>query len=592
MKKVLFSMLAIFALASCNDDCDHDVGGGGITGSNFLVGSWYEETQNEEDTYSASSAFYCKFCNTLVQGEGQGTYYLDTERNRLTQSYHVNGMYRTNDWKLRDVSKYQFVQYSDLGVVTYGKIVDTYNMTGGETKSISFNELNVQGYESTNEHIATVSSDGLVTATGEKGTVYIKIKCLEATVYVKVVVGDNYPDLWIDYSGLLGNDYVAMRNLLGDPDSSSENDGYSLYVYLTKFHSVLRGLRVSIDSDTHKIFQIDMLINEGVPLEKLLAYMNAHYYLFADDGKEYYYSTSSELEGSRAVYTLLTDKETTGVGSCAIMMMEGELFEEYTNTDIVPKYSRFFGLDEEQVIVSAAKRGWKYYDRFDTYSHNGSVAYTLLGYDYCNTIEFVYNSDNLVSQCVVYMSNNAPDRMLLKYLEDNFTEAENEKTLRKLVYYNSAKTMKAEFDILTKALYFTDLSQKLFDPVVLGTYWKGMGKSKQEVINLFGQPYSSGNVDEDTDYMAYVVIGDYIQHIDFYLSKSTGNVIQINMQLQDSVDDNEIISYLNKWYHFLENKNTEQGPRMRWLNAENPGNATLRTTYYPDYNLVVYGIPE
>jgi hypothetical protein len=335
-----------------------------------------------------------------------------------------------------------------------------------------------------------------------------------------------------------------------------------------------------------------MLINEGVPLEKLLAYMNAHYYLFADDGKEYYYSTSSELEGSRAVYTLLTDKETTGVGSCAIVMMEGELFEEYTNTDIVPKYSRFFGLDEEQVIVSAAKRGWKYFDRFDSYSHNGSVAYTFSDYNYCKTIEFVYNSDNLVSQCVVYMLSNTPDRVLMKYLEDNFTEAENEKTLRKLVYYNSDKTMKAELDIFTKALYFTDLRQKLFDPVVLGTYWKGMGKSKQEVMNLFGQPDSSGNVDEDTDYMAYIVIGDYIQYIYFYLSKSTGNVIQINMQLQDTVEGNEIISYLNKWYHFLESQDTAQGPRIRWLNAENAGNATLRTTYYPDYNMVVYGIPE
>lgn len=591
MKKFLFLLITAFAVASCNDDCDHGFDGGGIN-SDILVGSWYEDTQNEEDTYSPSSAFYGKYCNKLVQGEGQGTYRLDTERNRLTWSYHVNGMGMTSDWKLRDVSKYQFVQYSDVAILTYGKIVDTYNMNGGDTKTISFNELSVQGYESTNEHIATVSSDGLVTATGEKGTAYIKVKCLEANVYVKVIVGDNYPDLWIDYSGLLGNDYAAMKNLLGDPDSSSENGGYSLYVYVTELHNILRGLRVSINSDTHKIDQIDMIIREGVPQEELLAYMNAHYYrLGGNYGTQYHYSTSSELEKSRAVYALETDTEKTGMGGCTILMMEEDLYEELMNTDIVPKFSKFFGLDEEHVKASVETRGWKYYDEFDSYSHNGSVAYTFSGYDYTNTIEFVYNSDNLVSQCVVYMSSNTPDRLLLKYLEDNYTEAENEKTLLKHVYYNSAKTIKVEFDILTKILYFSDLRQKLFDRVILGTYWKGMGKSKQEITDLFGEPYSYGT-GTDADNMAYIIFGDYIKTVYFYLSKTTGKVIQINMQLQDETNDDEVIAYLNKWYHFLESEDTAQGPRMRWLNAEKPENATLRATYYPDYNMMVYGIPE
>ena len=591
MKKILFLMLATFAIASCNDDCDHGFDGGGIN-SDILVGSWYEETQNEEDTYSASSAFYSKYCNRLVQGEGQGTYRLDTEKNRLTWSYHVNGMGMTSDWTLRDVSKYQFVQYSDVAILTYGKIVDTFNMNGGDIKTISFNELSVQGYESTNEHIATVSSDGLVTATGEKGTAYIKVKCLEADVYVKVVVGENYPDLWIDYSGLLGNEYAAMKNLLGDPDSSNENRGYSQYVYVTELHNILRGLRISINSDTHKIDQIDMIIKDGVPQEELLAYMNAHYYRLAGNyGTQYHFSTSSELEKSRAVYALETDTDKTGVGGCTILMMEEDLYEELMNKDIVPKFIKFFGLDEEHVKASVEARGWKYYDEYDSYSHNKSVAYTFTGYDYTNTIEFVYNSDNLVSQCVVYMSSNTPDRLLLKYLEDNYTEAENEKTLLKHVYYNSAKTIKAEFDILTKILYFTDLRQKLFDRVILGTYWKGMGKSNQEVTDLFGEPSSSGS-GTDADNMNYIIYNDYIQYVTFNLSKTTGKVIQINMQLQDATDDDEVIAYLNKWYHFLESTDTAQGPRMRWLNAEKPENATLRATYYPEYNMMVYGIPE
>lgn len=591
MKKLVFLLLTAFAVASCNDDCDHGFDGGGIN-SDILVGSWYEDTQNEEDTYSPSSAFYGKYCNKLVQGEGQGTYRLDSERNRLTWSYHVNGMGMTSDWKVRDITKYQFVQYSDVAVLTYGKIVETYNMNGGATQQINFTELNVQGYESTNENIATVSSSGLIKATGEKGTVYIKVKCLEATVYVKVIVGEDYPDLWIDYSSLLGEDYAGMKNMLGDPDKANENNnGYSLYVYVTELHNILGGLRISINSDTHKIDQVDMIIKEGVPQEELLAYMNAHYFrLPGNYGTQYHYSTSSDLEKSRAVYALETST-TSDDGSRTILIMKEDLYEELMNTDPVPRFSKFFGLNKEQVNTVVDDRGWKYYDKFDNYSHNGSVAYTFAGYDYTNTIELVYNTDNVVSQCVVYMTSNTPDRLLLKYLNENYIEAENENTKLKHVYYNSEKTIKVEFEILTKALYFTDLTQKTFDRVILGTYWKGMGLSKQQVIDMFGEPYSSGS-GTDADNMTYIIFNDYIQYIYFYLDKTSGKVIQINMQLQDATNDNEIIAYLNKWYYFLESEDTAQGPRMRWLNAEKPENATLRATYYPDYNMMVYGIPQ
>ena len=166
MKKILFLLITAFAVASCNDDCDH----GYATGENIsmiLVGSWYEETLNEENTYSASGSFYGKYCNTLVQGEGNGRYFIDSENNRLTWSYTSDGFSRTEDWKLTNVSEYGFTMSSEIAKLTYGKIVESYQMEAGKTKQISFDKETVLGYESKNSNIASVTSDGLITATGE-----------------------------------------------------------------------------------------------------------------------------------------------------------------------------------------------------------------------------------------------------------------------------------------------------------------------------------------------------------------------------------------------------------------------------------------
>ena len=581
MKKTVFFLLAAFAVASCNDDCDH----GFVIDrpiSDLLVGSWYEETQNEEDTYSASGTFYGRFCNTLVQGDGRGTYFIDSERNRLTWSYNVNGSSQMSDWKLTNVSDVKFTMSSDVAILTYGKIVEIYNMEGGDTKQITFNQGTISGYESKNSNIATVTSEGLITATGEKGTTYIKIKSTIGDVWAKVIVGGDTPDLWIDYSYLLGRDFVAMRDTLGTHNQSQDFGEYTSYSYIISTHNIIDYINVYVDNNSHAINQIDIHIREGVTQEEILAYMNAHYYkIDGNFGKQYHYSTSSTLVDSRATYAYDSENKT-------VLIMTADSYEEIMNPAPWPRFNKFFGLNKEQAQKVAEGKGWKYYEEYDSYSENGSVAYTFGGYDYSYAIELVYNSKNVVSQCVVYVQSETPDRLLLSYLDENdYVEAESEKTMLKHVYYNSGKTQKVEYDILTKTLYFTDLTQEPFDRVILGTYWKGMGMNQQQLVDAFGEPYRTAE-----DNITYIVFNDYIQYVGFRWDVTSGKVVQINMQLQDAVNDDEVIAYLNKKYHFSESEETEQGPRMRWLNAENKENATLRTTYYPDYNMIVYGVPQ
>lgn len=581
MKKILFLMLTAFALASCNDDCDHGVSGGSIN-SDILVGSWYEETQNEEDTYSASSAFYGKYCNRLVQGEGQGTYLLDSERNRLTWSYQVNGMKMTSDWKLRDVSKYQFVQYSDVAVLTYGKIVDTYNMNGGDTKTISFNELSIQGYESTNEHIATVSSDGLVTATGEKGTAYIKVTCSEATVYVKVIVGDNYPDLWIDYSGLLGKDYAAMKDMLGDPTRSNENDGYSLFVYVTELHNILQGLRVSINSDTHQIDQIDLIIREGVPQEEILTYMNTHYYrLSGNYGTQYHYSTSSVLVESRAVYAYDTEKN-------AVLILAGEDYMDKMGLSLWPNLTSTFGMSKTEVGDKMRNRGYVYLQSFDSYSFNGSEGYMITGSDYSTAVEFAFNPDNVVSEYWMYLSPSVDQAEVLKYLRNKYIEATEEYVeTYGFIFYNEQKTLKLVFKVYQNAVVFTDLTKTPVDLVILRDYWKGIGMTKSKLISTFGEPYLERDNDKGNRQCFYAVVNDYISSVTFNFNKN-GVVNLINIFLRDEVNADVVKAYLNRLYVFQEEEASDNGPKLKWINAANEEEADMRISFYSDYGVVAY----
>lgn len=578
MKKILFLMLAAFAVVSCNDDCDHGFNGGGMD-SNLLVGSWYEETQNEEDTYSASSAFYSKYCNRLLQGEGQGTYRLDTERNRLTWSYHVNGMGMTSDWKLRDVSKYQFVQYSDVAILTYGKIVDSYTMKGGDTKTISFNELSVQGYESTNEHIATVSSDGIVTATGEKGTAYIKIKCLEANVYVKVIVGDNYPDLWIDYSGLLGNDYTAMKDLLGDPDSSREFDSYSQYAYVTDLHNILKGLRVSINSGTHKIEQIDLIVREGVPQEEVLAYMNAHYYrLEGKYANQYHYSSSSQIELSRAAYAYDTEKN-------AVLILSGEDYMDKMGLSFWPNLTSLFGLSKTEVGSEMRNRGYTFLQSFDSYSFNGSDAYAITGSDYSTAVELVFNPDNVASEYWMYLSPSVDQAEILNYLRRKYNEDTEEYIASYgFIFYNEQKSLKLVFKAYDNVVVFTDLTKTPVDQVLLRNYWKGLGMTRNEIITEWGAPY----MEDNNGKMTYSVVTDNVAFVNFIRDTKSGKVNLINLFLRDEVNPETIKAYLNRLYIFKEETTSDEGPLLRWLNAKSEDDADMRISYYPNEGVVVY----
>lgn len=594
MKKILFLLITAFAVESCNDDCDH---GFGLdrTNSDLLVGSWYEEITNEEDVYSAPNKFYGRFCNVFQQGEGQGTYIIDSERNTLKENAQVNGMPYLADWKLRDVSQYQFTQYNDWGILTYGKIVETHNMEGSATQQITFHDLSVQSYESLNEHIATVSRSGLITTTGEKGSAYIKVKCEEATVYVKVIVGSDYADLWIDYSGLLGGDYTQMKDMLGNPSKSTEISGYSYHTYVTPGHNILSGLNIGINTATQLVEEVDLVIKEGVTSTMLLAYMKEHYYPYKQDETEYHYTTSSTLNDSRACYILETDPTKTNVGSCTVLIVTAEEYERLFNLSLWPRCKEFLGLSKDQVKEKAERKGFKLSssDMFST-AKNGCMRYTFDGYNYSNIVEFAFNVDNVVSEYSVYFDYNvSTEALMTKFsevvattLSSGYVYDEKETSKGSVIWYDKSKTLK----VIQKqsSVTFMDISRQVAEwSLNMGEWWKGLGFSTSGIVRNFGD-YSGRRNEQKA--LTYLCKDRFMEYVNF-LYDDEGIVKTINLFLNYDTDAGAVRSYLNSLYTFSERNESDNGAVERWLNNTKAEDATMRVSFYPDYNVIAYGYP-
>ena len=180
MKKK-FNLIVMFmaiALTSCNDDCNH-IEKGDITDNNEYLSRfpWYIESVNEEVRFASTGTYYDKFCTQLVSGEIEGRYSTDKAFLKLSMTSKLLGQNIYKDYSIKNHSEYSFTTSSpSLGTDVYEAIVESYSLNVGQTQSIQFGKShNVTQYSSTNERIAKVSSDGQITASGEKGTAYIKL---------------------------------------------------------------------------------------------------------------------------------------------------------------------------------------------------------------------------------------------------------------------------------------------------------------------------------------------------------------------------------------------------------------------------------
>lgn len=413
MKKCLLLIATAITLGfiSCSEEeCDHI--STTVTTDKSIVGSWYEEPENEEMRFGENGTFYDKYCNVTRSRETEGRWEYDSKNNKLTYTYSYMGQSQFADWTVKNLKELSFtISSTTVADHNLEKIVETYYLEVGRTANILFEKAypsyEVQSYTSKNKRLASVTSDGVITAEGEKGTTYIKVATNNGNVWVKVVVGDDCLDLWYDYESLMGTDYVNIKNVLGIPSVNGE-DGYSFGYILSNDNDYSQELDVFLNLETGLVEEMALVLKPDVPESQILSYLNSHYYSYDLLGAGYYL-TCPTIENSVSVVKYEKEEKCIRFFSSAYFQ-----WPDYTNT---------LGLNIDEII-----------ERF------GELYYGVLPYygvvnAYVGTIYF--NIDKVTDKVTAYqlgIKDGMEPSVIHEILSSKYNHYQTDETGTKLAY--------------------------------------------------------------------------------------------------------------------------------------------------------------
>lgn len=578
MKKFL-SLIALaitIGLTSCSDDeCTH-TDPIPPTPETWIEGLWYVEADNEEINYGNSGTFYDRYSNVELSGETEGRYEMDYANMKLTYRYSYLGNNLTRDWTVKNHKEFSFkLSSSDASGLDVEKIVEQHKVNVGETVKLNFaterSDINVSSYKSNNELIATVSSDGIVTAMGGKGTTYIKMATNSGNVWAKITVGEDNKDLWCDYVCLIGADYNTMRQYfsrIGEPAT----DGIDYFKYIMSIHQYIESVNILIDTEEDFVTAIQLFIKDGVPPVEIKSYLKSRYY--EQEGFSFY-STQPEIEESKAIVTY--DQENRCVSLFETQhTLHPELWHDFT---------KLFGSDKTSVKNAMDKYGYSFLMSDNSYSVDGSDYYYITDNNYLTMAGFVFNPDKQVSEFWLYLNSRSNPNEIYNYLGHKYQENENESTDYSLVFYNKDKSLKVVFDLVSPAVIYTKLTMKQHEAntEILGNYYEALGLTHDQIVDKFGAPYMDEN-----NMMYYIVGTDYVNLAAFRLDDTTNKCKSTVLTINETVATSTIVDYLGSKYTVFANGTAADGSQYAWTNGPSVAESTLGIIYYPEDRMVVY----
>lgn len=585
MKKIL-SLIALamtIGITSCSDDaCDHIETNDPDIDEKNVIGSWYEEAANEEMRFSENGTFYDRYASYLKCAEVEGRWEFDSKNSKLTYNYPYMGQTQFVDWTVKNHKELSFtISSTTVADHNLEKIVESYDLEVGKTATVEFSksypDYSVTSYTSNNERIASVTSDGVIKAEGEKGITYIKVSTTKANVWVKVTVGDNCSDMWFDYVGLMGLDYSNMKKVLsrlGDP--SSGEDGYS-FQFIHQLHDVADETRVFLCPEDGMVTEVQLLLKENVSEAEILSYMKSRYYKMDERDSDVFYSSVEDRELSKAIIVYNKSEK-------CVIFFETQHFLHYPHvmdlwTDFVP----LFGSDKNQVKSAMDEYGYSFLMSDFNYSKDGSDYYDITGNPYARMVGFVFNPDKQVSEFWVYMDTNSND--IYDYLCAKYTKYESESSQYESVFYNDDKSMKVTLDLMNGAVVYTKLTMKQHEANndILGNYYEGLGMTHDQIVAQYGTPYS-----DDGSQMSYIVGTNYVNSVVFYMDTETNKCKNAAIIINESVATSTIVDFLNSKYTVFANGTASDGSQYAWTNSPSVAESTLGIAYYPEDRMVVY----
>lgn len=462
MKKIFYLIaLAIgFGMASCSDDNEDKKSATDAVCFPLADGetsaSWYSEFYNEEITYDGSGTFYDRYSNLARSGETEGRWEYDGNNKKLTYRYTFMGINCQDDWTVKSGSKYDIIMSSvNAEALKLEKIVEKHKIAVGECSLLEFgNEQYVNSYCSSNERIVSVDGNGWITATGEKGTAYIKMSGAFGNVWAKVTVGDDRKDLWCDMEPVIGMSYEQMTKHFSQFGQPKMIGGYKdFFGYALSNHDYIENIGMIVDFINDKVVQLQIKVKDGVPNSEITSYLKSRYY--AKPMYNNYYTSLEKESASKLIITFDTK------------LRQVSFYDRAYNTAPLRDYVPMFGKSKKAVLDIMDNSGFQFLFSDYSYSKNGSDYFqsSLFGVDEkTNMVGYVYNAADVVAEVWVYKTPSASYSTFKNYFKNYYNYNSKESTSSRAVYYNDKKTVRIAVDSNSEAIIFTDLTTSIVAP--------------------------------------------------------------------------------------------------------------------------------
>lgn len=584
MKKYLYFFVTAVALSftSCgDDDCNHtDVPPPPVTYFPMAEGetaaTWYDAVSNEEITYDGSGTYYDRYSNMTRSGEIEGHWEYDSSNNKLTYRYSFIGINEQKDWTVKDIHEFDAtISSATAAAIRLEKVVEKHTLGVGGTFTLDFDDSHsVSAYTSSNERIASVSSNGTVTATGEKGTAYIKMTGSFGNTWAKVTVGDDRKDLWCDMEPIIGMNYDQMtRHFAQFGQPQIVGDYKDFFGYKLNLHDYIDNICMVVDFINDRVVQVQLQIKEGVPNSEITAYLKSRYYVQPQYSN--YYTSLAKEEDSGIIINFDTKGRQVG------------FFDNAYNQAPMRDFTPMFGKSKTDVREIMDNSNFPFMFSDASFSANGSDYFQspASGIDKnLSIVAYVYDASDSVAEVWAYKTASASYTTFKNYLKNIYNYSSSESTSSKTVYYNNEKTIRITVDPSCEAVIFTDLTRSIPVPITIDwTYEDALYAKRESVKRVYGNPY-----EEDGNMLYYASPAKGIKILAFQMSNNVDKCRAISLILDETFGSNDIVKFFGSKFTIFGNGTAADGSQYAWINASSVNDATVGIIYTPGDNMVQY----